>query len=236
MSGSMRLSQRSQTAIVCRYGSRALDEAALLAPREHASTGLLLIESGQLPRLLVHEPVGADHHRLGQAVRAADLEVSGVVSRRHLQRAGAELGLDAFVGDHRHVPLDERHDRLLADDAGVPLVLRMDGDGDVGEDRRRAHGRDRHVARAVGQRVADVDELVVDLEVIELEIGERAQVERAPVDDAVVAVEPAALPEVDEELQHRADVVVVHREALAPVVHRRAHAPELRHDRPPVEP
>ncbi len=125
---------------------------------------------------------------------------------------------------------------LLADEAGVALVVGMDGDGDVGEDRRRPHGRDRHVARAVGQRIADVDELVVHLHVVELEVGERAEVERAPVDDAVVAVEPAALPEVDEELQDGADVAVVHREALAPVVHRRAHAPELRHDRPPVEP
>ena len=232
----MRLSQRSQTAIVCRYGSRRSSEAALLAPREHALAGLLLVEPGQLAGLLVHEPVGADHHRLGQAVRAADLEVGGVVARRHLERTGAELGLDALVRDHRHAALDEGHDDLLADEVGVALVLGMHGDGDVGEDRRRAHGRDRHVAGAVGQRIADVDELVVHLDVVELEVGERAQVERAPVDDAVVAVEPAALPEVDEELQHGADVAVVHREALAPVVHRRAHAPELRHDRPPVEP
>ena len=169
-------------------------------------------------------------------MRAADLEVCRVVARRHLERTGAELGLDALVRDHRHAALDEGDDDLLADQAGVALVLGMHGDGDVGEDRRRAHGRDRHVAGAVGQRIANVDELVVHLHVVELEVRERAQVERAPVDDPVVAVEPAALPQMDEELQHRADVAVVHREALAAIVHRRAHAPELRHDRPPVEP
>ncbi len=123
-----------------------LEQAALLAPGEHALAGFLLVEPCQLAGLLRHEPVGADHHRLGQAVRAADLEVRGVVARRHLKRTGAELGLDALVRDHRHAALDEGDDDLLADEAGVPLVLGMHGDGDVGEDRRRAHGRDRHVA------------------------------------------------------------------------------------------
>ena len=67
------------------------------------------------PASLVHAPVGADHRRLGQAVVAADLEVGRVVAGRDLERAGAELGLDALVGDHRHAALDERDDHLLAD-------------------------------------------------------------------------------------------------------------------------
>ena len=45
------------------------------------------------------------------------------------------------------------------------------------------------------------------------------------------AVDPAALPEPDEERHHGADVVVVHREALARVVERAAEPPELAHDR-----
>ena len=214
-------------------GLALLEQASLLAPGEHALAGFLLVEPRELAGLVRHEPVGADHHRLGQAVGTADLEVRGVVAGRHLERARAELGLDALVRDHRHAPFDEGDDDLLANQGGVTLVLRVHGDGDVREDRRRPHGRDRHVARAVGERVADVDELVVDLDVVKLEIRERAEVERAPVDDAVVAVEPAALPKVDEELQHRADIAVVHREALAPIVHRGAHAPELPHDRLP---
>src|SRR6185295_8565378 len=42
--------------------------------------------------------------------------------------------------------------------------------------------------------------------------------------------------EVDEEAHHRADVGVVHREALAAVVHRGPEAAELAHDRPAVLP
>ena len=88
---------------------------------------------------------------------------------------------------------------------------------------------------AVGERVADEKELVVGFHVVELEIGERALVERAPVHDAVVPVEIALVPEMDEEPEHGPHVVVVHREPLAAVVHRRAHAPELAHDRAAVE-
>ena len=109
----------------------------------------------------------------------------------------------------------------------------MHGDGDVGEDRRRANGGDRDAVPpvAVRERVADREERVVHLLVHDLEVGDRRLVERAPVHDAVRAVDPAALPEPDEERHDRADVVVVHREALARVVERAAEPPELAHDR-----
>ena len=54
--------------------------------------------------------------------------------------------------------------------------------------------------------------------------------ERAPVDDPVRAVDPALAVEVHEEAHDRAHVGVVHREALAAVVERRADPAELEHD------
>ncbi len=86
----------------------------------------------------------------------------------------------------------------------VALVVRVHGDGDVGQDRRRPRGRDRDVAGAVDERVADRRERVVDLDVDELEVGERGLVERAPVDDPVGPVDPALAVEVDEEAHDRA--------------------------------
>ena len=83
---------------------------------------------------------------------------------------------------------------------------------------------------AVDERIADVRERVVDVDVRDLEVGERGQVERAPVDDPVRAVDPALLPQVDEEAHDGADVRLVHREALAAVVERGADAAELHHD------
>ncbi len=211
-----------------------LELSPLLAPGEDERSRLLLGHPRDLWDDVVHPPVRADDHRLGKPVRAADLEVDRVVARRDLERAGAELGLDALVGDDRDGAFDERHDGLLAHEVPVALVVRMHRNADVPEDRRGPHGRDRDRAGPVCEGVADVEELVVRLDVVQLEVGERALVVRAPVDDAVVAVEVALLPEVDEVAQDGAHVALVHREALAPVVHRRAHAPELGHDRAAV--
>ena len=150
-----------------------LELPALGGPLEHAPARLLLRQPRELPGGVVHQAVGPDHGQLGEAVVAADLEVRRVVARRDLERAGAELALHALVGDHRHAPLDEGDDDLLADEVAVPLVVGMDGDRDVGEDRRRPNGRDRDVAGAVGERIADVRERVVCVLVLDLEVRER---------------------------------------------------------------
>ena len=213
----------------------ALFEAAvLLQPFEHARVGFLLRQPLVLAHLCVHASVGPDHRELRQLVVAPDLVIQRVVTRRHFQRAGAEVPLDALVRDHRHAALDDGDDHLAADQRLVALVLRVHGDRHVREDRRRPHGGDRDVSVAVGERIPDVRERVVDLDVRELEIGERGQVERAPVDDPVRAVDPALLVEMHEEAHHRPHVSLVHGEALAPVVERRARAAELEHDLPAV--
>ena len=144
-------------------------------------------------------------------------------------------GSTRCVGDDGHAALDDRDDDLASDRVAVPLVVGMHRDRDVGEDRRRAHRRDRDPLRAVAvrERVEHVEERVVHLDVLDLEIRDRRLVVRAPVDDAVRAVDPARLPEPDEERHHRLDVRVVHREPLARVVERRAEAAVLAHDRPP---
>ena len=199
-----------------------LEPVVLLQPGEHGLVGLLLRLPGEVAGVLVHPAVRTDHGQDLELVVAADLEVGRVVAGRDLERAGAELGLDARVGDHRHGPLDVGDEHLLADRVAVALVVGMDGDGDVGEDRRRPHGRDRDVPGAVRERVAGIRERVVHVDVLDLEVRDRRLVERAPVDDPLGAVDPAAVPEVDEEAHHRFDVGVVHREALAAVVERGA--------------
>ncbi len=52
-------------------------------------------------RRLGHPPVLADHRPLLEPVLAPDLEVVRVVAGGDLQAAGAEVGLDVLVGDHR---------------------------------------------------------------------------------------------------------------------------------------
>jgi hypothetical protein len=111
----------------------------------------------------------------------------------------------------------------------------MDGDGHVGRNGRRPRRRDPDAALPLRERVGDVREPVVALHVNELEVGERRLVERAPVDDPVRTVDVVLAIEVDKPPHDGAHVVVVHGEALAAVVERGAHPPELGHDRPPVQ-
>ncbi len=210
-----------------------LHEAALVGPRDDASPGLVLRQTGELSGDLAHPPVPADGHRLGKPVVASDVEVERIVSGRDLERARAELAVDPLVGDDGDAELRVRDDHLAPDRIAVARIVRMHRDRDVRQDRRRAHGRDGDAVApvAVGERVANGVERVVHLLVHDLEVGDRRLVERAPVDDAVRAVDPATLPEPHEERHDRADVLVVHREALARVVERAAEAPVLAHDR-----
>ena len=229
----MREWQRSQVPTEWRYGSRFSTcprSSAQAITRAPASS---CVRPARSPADLAHAPVPADGHRLGEPVVAPDVEVERVVTGRDLERSGAELAVDPLVGDDGHAELGVRDDHLATDRARVARVVRVHGDGDVGEDRRRSHRGDRDAVSsvAVRERVADRVERVVHLLVHDLEIGDGRLVERAPVHDAVRAVDPAALPEPDEERHDRADVVVVHREALARVVERAAEPAVLAHDR-----
>ena len=207
-----------------------LELIALAQPGKDSFVSLGLGQAGELTGLVAHATVSRDHRQLLEAVINAELVVERVVTRRDLERAGRELLLDALVGDHGHPTLDEGHDDLTADQLPVALVVGMHRHGDVREDRRRANGGDRDVSVAIGERIANVGQRVVDVFVRELEVRERRLVEGAPVDDPIGTVDPPLPVQVDEEPHHGSDVRVVHGEALAPVVERRADAPELEHD------
>ena len=150
---------------------------------------------------------------------------------RDLQAAGAEVGLHVVVGDDRQAPPDEREHHLAPDEVAEALVVRVHRDRRVGQHRLRPHGGDHHLAAAVGQRIGDRVQRVDDaLAVLHLEVGDRRAQARVPVDHVGVAVDEALLVEVDEDLQDRADVALVHREALVVVVELRAEALELLDD------
>ena len=176
----------------------------------------------------------ADRRHLLEPVAAADLEVVGVVARGDLQRAGAEVGLHVVVGDDRQAAADQRQDRRLPDEVRVALVGRVHRDRRVGQHRLRAHSGDHDLARAVLERVGDVEERVGLLAVLHLEVRDRRLRARIPVDEVVVAVDEALAVQRDEDLEHRARVTLVEREALVVVVERRAEALELLDDLPAV--
>ena len=204
-------------------------QQALLAQRlDHGALGLVGGQAGEaLAGGRGHPAVLADHRDLLQAVLAADLEVVGIVPGRDLQRAGAEVGLDVLVADDPQAAADERQDRVLADQAGVALVVGIDRDRCVGEHRLRPHRRDGDRPRSRRQRVVDHVERVLHLALLDLEVGDRGAGAGVPVDHVVVAVDQALLVELDEDLRDRLGVGGVHREALVAVVERRAEPLEL---------
>ena len=153
----------------------------------------------------------------------------GSCAGRHLERAGADRDVDVVVADDRHLALGERHDRGPADQVAEALVGRVHGDRRVAEQRHGPHGRDRDVT-APDERVVDLVHDVLDVPVLDLEIRDRGQQPGRPVDHAVRAEQVALAVEVDEDLRHRVRVALVHREALAPEVERRAEPQVLAGD------
>ena len=112
----------------------------------------------------------------------------------------------------------------------VALVVGMDGDGGVGQDRLGPHGRDRQEVVGAGDPVAHLVERVDRVLVAHLEVGDRRGARRAPVDHAVVAVDVALAVELHEHREHRVDVALVHREPLVAVVERAPEPLELLDD------
>ena len=123
-----------------------------------------------------HAAVEADRRERRRARGGAPISKSiGSWPGRDLQRARAEVRLDVGVGDDRHRAVDQRHDRACADEVAVARVVRVHGDGDVGQDRHRPHGGDGHDLAAALDGVGDVVQHVVDLAVLDLEVGDRGR-------------------------------------------------------------
>jgi hypothetical protein len=138
--------------------------------------------------------------------------------------ACAEGGIDGFVGDHPHAPLDERDEHLFADERLPARVVGMHRHGRVRDDRLRPRGRDDHVRRArghlLGPGIAHVRQLIRARDVEQLEVRERGLAGEAPVDDAVSAIQMAVPVLADEMRPHPALHVRIHREVHAGPVER----------------
>ncbi|CAM5735024.1 hypothetical protein STENM223S_03475 [Streptomyces tendae] len=156
--------------------------------------------------VLVHHGDG------GQGVPLADLEVVRVVGGRHLDGAGAELGVDVLVGDDRDGAVGQRQLDELADQVLVALVLGVDGDGRVTEHRLRAGGGDDD--GLITLPVRHGDQLAVVVLVLDLDVGDRGQAARAPVDDALGAVDQLVVVEPLEDGLDGLGEALVHGEPL----------------------
>ena len=161
----------------------------------------------------------------------AHLEVVRIVCRRDLDSARAEVLVDVFIGEQRDAAADDRQDQRLADEIFVALVIRMDGDARIAEHRLRTRRRDLDIlARLSLYLIAQMPEVALLRLVLDLDVRDGRVARRAPVRDARALINKSFFVEADEDLADGAAAALVHREALAVPVKRRAERTQLEHD------
>ncbi len=202
---------------------------------EHRLARRVAVEAAVLRRrIVVDGRVEIQDGDRRQAVPLSDLPVVEVVRRRDLHAAGAERLVDVRVGDHRNRAPGQRQRDLPADQRRVPVVVGVHRDRDVAEHRLRSGRRDDDrvdpVACAIGERIAQLPDLPLLLLALDLEIRHRGAERRVPVHQALAAIDEPVFVQADEGLPHRRGKPLVHREALARPVARRAEPPHLVRD------
>ena len=125
---------------------RADQEAALLQVFQHFLPRLEAVETLVRAGVLVHLRDFVHHVDLRQVVAQAGLEVVGIVRRRDLHRAGAELGIgEDVVGDDRDLAIHQRQQHFLAVQMPVALVAGVHRDRGVAQHGLGTRGRDHDV-------------------------------------------------------------------------------------------
>ncbi len=166
-----------------------------------------------------------------EAVPLSDRPVVEVVRRRDLHAAGAEFLVDVAVGDHADRAAGERQRHFLADELGIAPVVGIHGDRDVAQHRLGPRRRDDDITLAIDTRIADLPDLALLLLVLDLEVGHGGAELRIPVDEALAAIDEPVVEQPHECFDDCGGEPLVHREALARPVARRAEAAHLVRDR-----
>ena len=172
--------------------------------------------------------VGQDGDRR-EAVAQAGLVVVVVVRRGDLDGPRPERAIDDLVGDDRNVAVDERDANQAPDQRGIALVVGVDRDGRVTEDRLRAGRGDRDRRGGVGPAGRRVDQVVADRPERarlgrrhDLEVAHARLTTRTPVDERLGPVGEVRLVEPLEGDPDGARRAVVHRVAQPAPVERPA--------------
>ena len=218
-----------------------------LAGGEALHTGELARQGGVVGGAGV--AVGVDHFGLGahvgvqgedvdhrQVVALAHFVVVEVVGRGDLHAAGALLHVGVFVGDYGDQTVHQRQQYVLADQRLVTGIFRVHGHGGIAQHGLRTGGGDDQVILtfsclgAVGQRIAQVPHVALDLAIFHFQIGDGGVEFRIPVHQTLAAVHQAIFVETDEHFLHGGREAFIHGEALALPVHGVAQAAHLAGD------
>ena len=197
----------------------ALEIAARLEVGDDPLASLVPVQTGiPVTGVIDGGVVGEDRdHR--ELVPLPGRVVVSVVGRRDLDRTGAKRPIDDLVGDDRDVALDERDPDALSHEVAIAIVVRMDRDGGVAEDRLGPGRRDGDPTGRVRLASGLVDHVVADRPEgarlrrrDDLEVGDARPAAGAPVDQRLRAVREAVVVEALEAHADGACGPLVHRE------------------------
>ena len=175
----------------------------------------------------------------------ADFPVIEIMGRRDLDATGTKRRINMKIPNNQKLAPHQRQSQFLADQTGIPRVLRVDRHGDVPQHGFGSGGcHDKRIDRAlwVDQRITDLPEFAVLFLAIDLKIGYRGHERRIPVDQPFAAIDQPLLMETHEGLHNRRAHGGVHREVARLVTFRvgevpvrtGAQAPHLASDRRPA--
>ena len=170
------------------------------------------------------------HHR--QIVPQSDLIVMDIVCRGDLEASRTEIHLHIVVLDNWYLSVNERNKYLLAVQAEMPFIVRIDADCRIRHNGFRTGGCYHEIivgriAVAVGDIILEMIEMTLRVTVYDLVIGYCGQSYRVPVDHSHSPVNHTLLVEMAEGGNNGLCELRLHREACALPVAGRAELAEL---------
>ena len=212
-----------------------LDDSAFCGQRlANRDAGIETVHAVEFGSGVGDSASGVHHRRHRQLVPQPDLEVVRIVGWRDFDCAGAEFGVDVFVGDDDQLTADdERVRQRLADEVAVAVVVGVHRDRGVAEHRLDPRGGHHDVRFGVVERtVGEQHQLALDVGVGDLEVRDRGLQRRRPVHQSLGPVDQPGVEEPLEDGPHRTGQAVVHGETVAAPVDTVAEPAHLRADRP----
>ena len=126
------------------------------------------------------------------------------MGRCNFQRPCSKLHFNIVIKDDRDRSVDQWNENTFAFQMGIPVIIRVNADGGVAQDRFGPGGGNRH-PRIVGTLypVSDVIELRLHLFVDHLLVGNGRKRSGVPVYHSGSAIDQSLVVQIDEYIDHR---------------------------------
>ena len=157
-----------------------------------------------------------------------------IVRRRYLQAARTKIHGHVLILNDGHTAAYQGHNRTLAVQVRIALILRVNTDRRIRHNRFRARSRNRQPLIRALYLIANMVQLTLLLPVNHLIIRQRRAPHRIPVTHAVSAVDLALLMQVHKHINYRLVIVRVHRKGRTIPVTASPQLPKLLQNDPPV--